>query len=126
MEILFLIEFFRDRYTIFHRGSPFNIPTNSVPNLQFLYIFPSTCYSYLFDCTQPSGYKVIFHGDFGLPSGSDGKESACSAGDLGSMLSWEGLLQDGVATHFSILAWRIPMDRGAWWDTVLGVGVRHS
>ena len=23
-----------------------------------------------------------------------------------------------MATHSSILAWRIPMDRGAWWATV--------
>ena len=27
----------------------------------------------------------------------------------------------GMATHSSILAWRIPMDRGAWWATVHGV-----
>ena len=26
-----------------------------------------------------------------------------------------------MATHSSILAWRIPMDRGAWWATVLRV-----
>ena len=26
-----------------------------------------------------------------------------------------------MATHFSILAWRIPMDRGVWWDTNHGV-----
>ena len=26
-----------------------------------------------------------------------------------------------MATHSSILAWRIPMDRGAWWDTVHSV-----
>ena len=26
-----------------------------------------------------------------------------------------------MATHFSILAWRIPMDRGAWWPIVHGV-----
>ena len=26
-----------------------------------------------------------------------------------------------MATHCSILAWRIPMDRGAWWATVHGV-----
>ena len=26
-----------------------------------------------------------------------------------------------MATHSSILAWRIPMDRGAWWATVYGV-----
>ena len=26
-----------------------------------------------------------------------------------------------MATHSSILAWRIPVDRGAWWATVHGV-----
>ena len=30
-------------------------------------------------------------------------------------------LEEGMATHSSILAWRIPMDRGAWWATVHGV-----
>ena len=29
-------------------------------------------------------------------------------------LGWEDPLEDGMATHSSILAWRIPMDRGAW------------
>ena len=29
-------------------------------------------------------------------------------------LGWEDPLEEGVATHPSILAWRIPMDRGAW------------
>ena len=33
----------------------------------------------------------------------------------------EDPLEEGVATHSSILAWRIPMDRGAWWATVHGV-----
>ena len=36
-------------------------------------------------------------------------------------LSWEDLLEEGMAIHSSILAWRIPMDRGAWWGTVHGV-----
>ena len=27
-------------------------------------------------------------------------------------------LEEGMATHSSVLAWRIPMDRGAWWATV--------
>ena len=36
-------------------------------------------------------------------------------------LCWEGSLEEGMATHSSILAWRIPMDRGAWWATVHGV-----
>ena len=29
-------------------------------------------------------------------------------------LGWENPLEEGMATHSSILAWRIPMDRGAW------------
>ena len=32
-------------------------------------------------------------------------------------LGWEDPLEEGMATHSSILAWRIPMDRGAWWAT---------
>ena len=33
-------------------------------------------------------------------------------------LGWEDPLEEGIATHSSILAWRIPMDRGAWQATV--------
>ena len=36
-------------------------------------------------------------------------------------LSWENPLEEGMATHSSILAWRIPMDRGAWWVAVMGL-----
>ena len=36
-------------------------------------------------------------------------------------LGWEDPLGEGMATHSSILAWTIPMDRGAWWATVHGV-----
>ena len=36
-------------------------------------------------------------------------------------LGWEELLKEGIATHPSILAWRIPMDREAWRATVHGV-----
>ena len=50
----------------------------------------------------------------GFPAGSDGKESACSSGDLG----WEEPLEGGMATHSSILACRIPMNREAWWAAV--------
>ena len=93
-----------------------------------------------------------FHGN------SAGKESACSAGDPGSIpgsgrspgekiccslqyswasleaqmvknlpAMWETWIQslvweeEGMATHPSILAWRIPMDRGAWRVAVHGV-----
>ena len=33
-------------------------------------------------------------------------------------LGWEDPLEEGMATHSSILAWRIPMDRGAWGTAV--------
>ena len=33
-------------------------------------------------------------------------------------LDWEDPLKEGMATHSSILAWRISVDRGAWWATV--------
>jgi len=36
-------------------------------------------------------------------------------------LGWEDPLEEGLATHSSVLAWRIPMDREAWWATVHGV-----
>ena len=47
-----------------------------------------------------------------------------SAGDISDAvlsLAQGDLLEEGMATHSSILAWRIPMDRGAWWATVHGV-----
>ena len=33
-------------------------------------------------------------------------------------LSWEDPLEEGMATHFSVIAWRIPMDIGALQATV--------
>ena len=36
-------------------------------------------------------------------------------------LGWEDPLEEGMATHSSISAWRIPMDREAWRTTVHGV-----
>ena len=64
----------------------------------------------------PFIYTVI-----GFSGGLDGKESACNAADLVQSLGWEDPLEEGMATHSSILAWRIPMDRGAWWVIIHGV-----
>ena len=36
-------------------------------------------------------------------------------------LGQEDPLQEGMATHSSMLAWRIPIDRGAWRATIHGV-----
>ena len=40
----------------------------------------------------------------GFPGGSDGKESACNAGDPGSIPGPVDLLENGMATHSRILA----------------------
>ena len=63
------------------------------------------------------GYNLLK----GFLDGSDGKEFAYNVGDLGSIPRFEDLLEEEMATHSSILAWRIPMDRGAWQTTVHGV-----
>ena len=44
----------------------------------------------------------------GFPGGSDSKETACNAGDIGSIPGSERSPGEGVALHSSILAWRIP------------------
>ena len=45
---------------------------------------------------------------WGFSDGSDGKESACNVGDLGSILGSGKSAGEGMATHSSIFAWRIP------------------
>ena len=53
----------------------------------------------------------------GLPWWPDSRRPPCNAADL----CWEDPLEEGMASHSSILAWRIPMDRGAWQAAVQGV-----
>ena len=40
-------------------------------------------------------------------------------------LGWEDTLEEGTAAHSKILAWRIPMDRGACQATMHGVAKSH-
>ena len=41
-------------------------------------------------------------------------------------LGQEDPLEKKMATHSSLLAWRIPMDRGAWWVIVRRVAKSHT
>ena len=50
----------------------------------------------------------LSHLSLGFSGGSESKESACSAGDLGLIPGQDYPLVKGVATHSSILAWRNP------------------
>ena len=57
----------------------------------------------------------------GFPGGSDGKESACSEGDPGSIPGSGRSPGDGNGTPLQYSCLENPMDGGAWWTTVHGV-----
>ena len=58
------------------------------------------------------GYTDVYNTPLYLkqdfPGDSAGKESACNAGDLGSIPGLEDPLEKGMTTFSSILAWKIP------------------
>jgi len=51
-------------------------------------------------------FLFSIHSSF--PGSSAGKEFTCNAGDLGSMPGLGRSPGEGTATHYSIIAWRIP------------------
>ena len=55
-----------------------------------------------------------------FPHGSDGKESVCSVGDLGSILVGK-IPGVGYGNPLQYSCLENSMDRGAWWATVHGV-----
>ena len=59
--------------------------------------------------------------DKGFPAGSDSKESACNAGDLGSIPGLGRSLGEGNDNLPQYSCLENSMDRRAWWATVHGV-----
>ena len=57
----------------------------------------------------------------GFFSGSDGKESACKTGDLGSIPRLGRFPGEGNGNSLQYACLENPMDSGAWWATVHGV-----
>ena len=53
--------------------------------------------------------------------GSDGKESVCHAGDLGSIPGSGSSLEEGHGNPLQYSCLENPMDRGPWWATVCRV-----
>ena len=51
---------------------------------------------------------TVIHHHLSFPGGSDGKESACNAGDSNSIPGWGRSPEKEMATHSSVVAWRIP------------------
>ena len=69
--------------------------------------------------------NVLFQGplgsNLGFPGGSDGKESACSGGDLGSIPGLGRSSGEGYDYPLQYSCLENPMDRGAWRVTVHGI-----
>ena len=57
----------------------------------------------------------------GFPGVSDGKESACNAGDLGLIPGLGRSRGEGNGNPLQYSCLENPMDGGAWWATVHGV-----
>ena len=70
--------------------------------------------------TQSMFHPLSLHPG-GFPTGSDGKESTCNAGDLGSIPGSERSPGGGKDNPFQYSCLGNPMERGAWWATVHGV-----
>ena len=62
----------------------------------------------------------------GFPGGSDSKEPPAMRETWVQSLGWEAPWEEGIATHSSILAWRICLDRGAWWAIFHGVAKNRT
>ena len=68
---------------------------------------PAASKMYSSDISQ--GFGVVQEGTWGFPGGSNGKESACSAGDMGLILGLGRSPGEGNGEEYSsILAWKIP------------------
>ena len=65
--------------------------------------------------------EVVIDSKVGFPDGSDGKESACSAGDPGLISGLERAPGEGNGNPLQYSCLENPMDRGAWWAVVHGV-----
>ena len=66
---------------------------------------------------QPSQSSNLVEG---FPEGSDGKESACNAGDLGSIPGLRRSPGEGIGSPLQYSCLENPMDTAAWRSTVHG------
>ena len=87
--------------------------TSSTTNDQFFFFF-------LYFLT------VTLLWDWGFPGGSDGKESACSVGDPGSILGLGRCPGGGHSNPLQYSCLQNPINRRAWWATVHGVSHKES
>ena len=66
-------------------------------------------------------YLETFYKNKGFPGGSDDKESACNAEDLGLVPGLGRSPGEGNGNPLQYSFLENPMDRGVWWATAHGV-----
>ena len=81
-------------------------------------------------CSLPLAHQLMLLARWlqhqGFPGGLHGKESACQAGELGSIPGSGRCPGEGNGNPLQYSCLENPMDRGAWWATVHGVSKRQT
>ena len=65
--------------------------------------------------------KARFGKEGSFTGGSDGKESACNARDLGLLPGWGRSPGEGNGYPLQYSCLEEPLDRGVWWAIIHGV-----
>ena len=89
-------------------------------NLGSTFKYNKILHTSVFLSTTFQGLYVYLHVYIimGVPGGSDGKESACTAGDPGSILELRRSAGEGNGNPLQDSCLENPIDRGAWWAIV--------
>ena len=75
------------------------------------------------DSQQKNSFEGGEWGKLGFPGGSDGEASAYNVGDPGSVSGLGGSPGEGNGNPLQYSCLENPMDQGAWWTTVHGMGL---
>ena len=99
-----------------------------LPNVSFAFYAISNCTTPCIKCNcplllfiQPAHYWQSLINAMGFLGGSDGKESACNVGDLGSISGLGRSPGEGNGNPFQYSCWENFLDRRGWWATVHAV-----
>ena len=97
-----------------------DMPSEQIPEKHGQTLLPkSDLLGILIPVTHPSNSSTFWNHN--RPGGSDGEESACNAGDLGSIPGSGRCPREGSSYPLQYSCLENSMDRGAWWATVHGV-----
>ena len=81
--------------------------------MPFLFTFSLISLQFVITVFYPSASPIL-----GFPGGLEVTSPPAMQETWVRSLGWEDPLEEEMAIHSSILAWRIPIDREAWWATV--------